>query len=126
MPKIRTAVVFPAPLGPSSPQTRPAGASRFTASSASWSPYRRKPSLSVERIVAAAIALADREGLEAVSMRRVAQELGGGTMSLYRHVPIIGRIYEEGGYEEDPEAAFAFGLARVLDGIQAQVDLKSG
>src|SRR5215472_16705980 len=34
-------------------------------------------------IVAAALAIADREGFAAVSMRRVAQELGVGTMSLY-------------------------------------------
>lgn len=42
--------------------------------------------LNRERIVTAAIALADTEGLEAVSMRRVAKELGSGVMSLYRHV----------------------------------------
>lgn len=46
-----------------------------------------KPGLTVERIVAAAIELADAEGLEAVSMRRVAERLGGGAMSLYRYVP---------------------------------------
>lgn len=46
-----------------------------------------KPSLNLERIVDAAIALADREGIDALSMRRVAAELGAGTMSLYRHVP---------------------------------------
>ncbi|MEV0730141.1 TetR/AcrR family transcriptional regulator [Polymorphospora sp. NPDC050346] len=43
--------------------------------------------LSRKRIVAAAIELADRDGLDAVSMRRVADHLGSGTMSLYRHVP---------------------------------------
>ncbi|WP_242343533.1 TetR/AcrR family transcriptional regulator [Anaeromyxobacter terrae] len=37
--------------------------------------------------MAAAIALADAEGLEAVSMERVAERLGFTTMSLYRHVP---------------------------------------
>ncbi|WP_328806761.1 TetR/AcrR family transcriptional regulator [Streptacidiphilus fuscans] len=37
-------------------------------------------------IVDAAIALADAEGVEAVSMRRIASELGVGTMSLYRYV----------------------------------------
>jgi DNA-binding transcriptional regulator YhcF (GntR family)/AcrR family transcriptional regulator len=42
--------------------------------------------LSTERIVASAIAVADAEGLAAVSMRRVATELGVATMSLYRHV----------------------------------------
>jgi AcrR family transcriptional regulator len=36
--------------------------------------------------VAAAVKLADREGLEAVSMERVAGELGVSTMGLYRHV----------------------------------------
>lgn len=42
--------------------------------------------LSVDAIAAAASALADREGLGAVSMARVAAELGFSTMSLYRHV----------------------------------------
>lgn len=45
-----------------------------------------KPGLSVEAIVAAAIRLADAEGLEAVSMAHVAEQLGFTTMSLYRHV----------------------------------------
>lgn len=42
--------------------------------------------LSLDSIVAAAIALADAEGIEAVSMRRLGQELGVDPMSLYRHV----------------------------------------
>ena len=46
-----------------------------------------KPGLTVDRIVNAAIAIADAEGIEALSMRRVAEELGAGAMSLYRHVP---------------------------------------
>jgi AcrR family transcriptional regulator len=37
-------------------------------------------------ITAAAVAIADREGLDAVSMRRVAAELGTGAASLYRYV----------------------------------------
>jgi AcrR family transcriptional regulator len=45
-----------------------------------------KPGLSLERIVAAAIAVADADGLHAVSMSRVAQELGSSAMSLYRYV----------------------------------------
>src|ERR1700690_4421209 len=45
-----------------------------------------KPGLSVEAIVTAAIRVADAEGLEAVSMARVAEQLGFTTMSLYRHV----------------------------------------
>jgi AcrR family transcriptional regulator len=43
--------------------------------------------LSVEAVVKAAIELADQEGLDAVSMRRVAQRLDVGTMSLYTYVP---------------------------------------
>ena len=39
-----------------------------------------------EEITAAAIAIADREGLDAVSMRRVAADLGTGAASLYRYV----------------------------------------
>jgi AcrR family transcriptional regulator len=42
--------------------------------------------LSLERIVAAAVVIADAEGLEGLSMRRVATELGAAPMSLYRHV----------------------------------------
>jgi len=43
--------------------------------------------LSRERVVRAAVAVADAEGLAGLSMRRVATELGVATMSLYRHVP---------------------------------------
>ncbi|MEU0046064.1 TetR/AcrR family transcriptional regulator [Streptomyces werraensis] len=46
-----------------------------------------KPGLTLERIVEAAIELADRDGIGALSMRRIATELGTGTMSLYRYVP---------------------------------------
>ncbi|MGO4299557.1 TetR/AcrR family transcriptional regulator [Leifsonia sp. RAF41] len=45
-----------------------------------------KRELSVERIVDTAIELADAEGLGAVSMSRIANELGFTTMSLYRYV----------------------------------------
>jgi AcrR family transcriptional regulator len=37
-------------------------------------------------IAAAAIAIADRDGVKAVSMRRVAAEIGAGTMTLYHYV----------------------------------------
>jgi AcrR family transcriptional regulator len=45
-----------------------------------------KPGLSLERIVAAGIKIASRDGLGAVSMSRVAAELSASTMSLYRYV----------------------------------------
>ena len=41
----------------------------------------------VGRIVGAAVEVADAEGLAALSMRRVADRLGIGTMSLYTYVP---------------------------------------
>lgn len=46
-----------------------------------------KPGLSVTQIVRAAIDIANAEGLEAVSMQRVAQACGVTTMALYRYVP---------------------------------------
>jgi AcrR family transcriptional regulator len=45
------------------------------------------PALSVEEIVERAIAIADADGLEAVTMRRLAKELGVGAMALYTYVP---------------------------------------
>lgn len=46
-----------------------------------------RPTLSRERIVDSAIAIADAEGLTGLSMRRIAAALGVGAMSLYRYVP---------------------------------------
>ncbi|MEU3624632.1 hypothetical protein BS329_37080 [Amycolatopsis coloradensis] len=44
------------------------------------------PHLTIERIVRSGIEVADAEGLDALSMRRVATGLGASTMALYRHV----------------------------------------
>jgi AcrR family transcriptional regulator len=49
-------------------------------------PTGRRGPRSRDDIAQAAVAVADAEGLEAVSMRRVASELGLGTMSLYHYV----------------------------------------
>jgi AcrR family transcriptional regulator len=46
-----------------------------------------KPGLTTARIVRAAIELADADGLPALSMRRVAERLGVGAMSLYTYIP---------------------------------------
>ncbi len=43
--------------------------------------------LSLDAVVAAGIALADAEGMDAVSMRRVATALGSAPMTLYTYVP---------------------------------------
>jgi DNA-binding transcriptional regulator YhcF (GntR family) len=66
-----------------SPEARPAPSPR--------TPRRRparesEPELTRDRVVRTAIAIADAEGLAALSMRRVATELGIATMSLYRYV----------------------------------------
>lgn len=45
-----------------------------------------KTRLSREKIAVVALAIADKEGFEAVSMRRIAKELTVGTMSLYHYV----------------------------------------
>jgi AcrR family transcriptional regulator len=54
-----------------------------------WSrpePNTRRPAHTRESIASAAIRIADAEGFEALSMRRVAAELGAGTMTLYHYV----------------------------------------
>lgn len=68
-----------------------------------------RPGLSLEAIVAAAVTLADREGLGALSMRKVAAELGVGTMSLYRYVPgkteLLHLMLDHVSAPEEPESA---------------------
>jgi AcrR family transcriptional regulator len=66
----------------------------------------RKPLLSRELIVEAANALVDSEGLDAVSMRRLAAELGVSGPSLYNHLRSKDEILEA-----------------VADAVSAQVDL---
>jgi AcrR family transcriptional regulator len=68
-------------------------------------PRRRNP-LSRERVLRAAIELADREGIEGLSMRRLGQELGVEAMSLYNHVTnrddLLGGMVDEIVGEIDP------------------------
>ena len=52
---------------------------------------RRKP-LTKERVLAKAIAVADKDGIEALSMRRLGQALGVEAMSLYKHVGNKGEL----------------------------------
>jgi AcrR family transcriptional regulator len=49
-------------------------------------PGSRRPRFTREQIAQTALAIADAEGIEAVSMRRIAAELGAGTMTLYHYV----------------------------------------
>lgn len=48
---------------------------------------KKRPSLSPEKVLAAALELVDRTGLESLSMRNLAQALRVEAMSLYNHVP---------------------------------------
>jgi AcrR family transcriptional regulator len=60
------------------PPWRPARAARR--------PERAKPALSRDRIVEAALKIADAEGLDAVTVRRLATAFGTGPASLYTHI----------------------------------------
>src|SRR5262249_29348052 len=67
---------------------------------------RRDRGLSRAEIVRAAIAVADAEGLEAISMRRIAREVGAGAMSLYWYVTSKEEL-----------------LDRMLDAIGAEIEV---
>lgn len=76
-PRIGTVVAGSAPAAPAAPaaRRRPSPAPDT------------EPELTVERIVRAAVEIADAEGLAALSMRGVAARLGVAAMSTYRYVP---------------------------------------
>lgn len=63
-------------------------------------PGRRgpKPRYSADQVVEAAVAVADIEGLQAISVRRIAQELGVSPMSIYTYVPskaeLVGLMFD--------------------------------
>lgn len=65
-----------------------------------------KPSLTVPDITRAAIEIADAEGLAAVSMARVAAQLGNSTMALYRYVKSKDELFtlmSDAALERPPE-----------------------
>ncbi|MGH2850334.1 MAG: TetR family transcriptional regulator, partial [Solirubrobacteraceae bacterium] len=63
-----------------------AGSARRIAEGAPRRGRGRPRTLSTAAIVAAALALLDREGADALTMRRLGAELGVEAMSLYRHI----------------------------------------
>ncbi|MBB6547610.1 TetR/AcrR family transcriptional regulator C-terminal domain-containing protein [Nonomuraea rubra] len=76
--------------------------------------------LTRQRIVRAAVRIADEEGLAAVSMRRVAAELGVSAMSLYRHVAgkdELVHLMADAVYGDDPPAE------RIPRGWREQLEL---
>ena len=87
-------------------------------------PRRRAPG--VDQYVAAALAVADAEGLEAVSMRRVAGDLGSGTATLYRYITNRDELVDlmvDAAQGEDPLPEATQGwradLAAVAHGLRA-------
>ena len=68
-----------------------------------------KPQLSREKIVGAALQMADRDGLDAVSLRGIAKTLGVHVTSLYNHIP-------------DKEAVFA----EMMNALVAEANLPVG
>lgn len=79
--------------------------------------------LTAEAIVNAAIDVADRDGLDALSMRRIADELGVGAMSLYRHIAdkdaLLTAMAQEAGsrfpYPVDESPGWRDRVARAVD-----------
>ncbi len=71
-------------------------------------PMRREP-LTRQRVLAAAVELADAEGLKALSMRRLAKALGVEAMTLYYHVSNKAEM-----------------LNAIVDLVERQIDLPSG
>lgn len=76
----------------------------------------REP-LSTDRVLRTAVTLADAHGIDAVTMRRLAEELGVEAMSLYHHVPnkeallngVVDLVFAEidDALESQPDAAAA-------------------
>lgn len=84
---------------------------------------RRAPQTPVtrERICTTAITIADSDGVKAVTMRSIAEELGCGTMSLYRYVQnkeevldlIVDAVLGEEGLPPKPSGDFRADLRRL-------------
>ena len=70
---------------------------------------RGRPALPLDRILAAALGLVDERGADALSMRSLAQRLGSGTATLYRHFAnrselvamMVDRMLGEAGLDAD-------------------------
>jgi AcrR family transcriptional regulator len=86
-----------------------------------------KPAYSRAQITEAAIRIADAEGLEAATMRRIAAEIGAGAMSLYRYVPsrddlielMSDRLMGEIDVEGMPSGDWRADLTRYANGMRA-------
>ncbi|WP_083733537.1 TetR/AcrR family transcriptional regulator C-terminal domain-containing protein [Actinomadura sp. CNU-125] len=85
-----------------------------------------RPAYSRAQITEAAIRVADAEGIEAATMRRIAAEIGAGAMSLYRYVPgrddlielVADRLMGEIDMEGVPSGDWRADLTRYADGLR--------
>ncbi len=106
----------PEPRGPQRQRERPRPAEAGERHPAA------EPGLTKEAIVRAAITIADAEGTDGLSMRRVATHLGVSTMALYRHVTnkdalvtaMIDQVYTEHALPEPPPADWRGALELAL------------
>ncbi len=86
-----------------------------------------RPRLSADVILQLAVGTADREGLAAVSMRRIAGELSVTPMALYRHFEdkarlldaMAERLIEGGDLEQVPDTRWEVRLRSVLDALMS-------
>jgi AcrR family transcriptional regulator len=85
----------------------------------------KRGELSKERILDAALRLADSDGVEALTMRRIADEIGSSPMSLYRHVEsrdeilrgLVDRALEPVALDADPGAPWDEQLREIFTGV---------
>jgi AcrR family transcriptional regulator len=83
---------------------------------------RGRPALPLDRIVTAAVEILDEQGAEALSMRSLAQRLGSGTATLYRHfsnrselvATVIDHIIGEADLDAEAVAALPWQQACML------------
>jgi AcrR family transcriptional regulator len=88
-----------------------------------------RPVLNEQKIVRVAVDLADAEGIDALSMRRIATELGSGTTSLYRHIAgkdelielMVDAVYGEPPTPPGPCDDWRAGLAAVARSFRASL-----
>lgn len=85
----------------------------------------RRANLTTDVIAAAAIEVGDREGVKAMSMRRIAAELGCDPMALYRHFPdrqalldAVADLALTDVPDPDPRASWDVRLVSVLTSIR--------
>ncbi|WDZ90352.1 GntR family transcriptional regulator [Nocardiopsis sp. HUAS JQ3] len=113
-------VSAPEPQKPQRQRERPRPAR--TEDPGSHRPAAETGGLAREAIVRAAITIADAEGIDGLSMRRVATQLGVSTMALYRHVAnkdalvtaMIDQVYTEHALPDPPPADWREALELAL------------